>query len=172
MAITYFGNQTSATSNSTGAYAWRLVAGYTCPGSGAQDISTLEIEVAALGVGNLRAAIYEIDGTFITQWDAEKDPAGIGWLAVTDFVDQGGTPHSPQLTGGTNYQLVVTGDNSVEVGVNVVTTGLVKLVTTDYTGGFPASLTGGSDHAREYTIRCGVEPAAAGGIVVLRRRRM
>jgi hypothetical protein len=168
MGITYFGNNDSG-SGSAGhqTYTFWLAAGYACPGTGKQDVKTLDINVYLYGegTGNLRCAIYTTAGAFVTQWATEVDVIG-GWNAVTSFVDQAGSPHSPQLDGGTSYFLLSTGDGNVTTYFDAVSSGVAKAIYSDYTGGFPANLGASSNETREMCIRCGVEPAAGGGLSI------
>jgi hypothetical protein len=164
---TLFGNNDDGTlSNNFFAYAFWLAAGYACPGSGLQNVTTLDLNISGVGMGNVRCAIYTAAGTFVAQWDTEKDPAGAGWLAVTSFVDRVGGAISPQLTGGDSYLLVVGGDGSVEVYYDDVGSGVGHVDYADYTGGFPVSLSH-NDQTREPCIRCGVEAAAGGGATLV-----
>ena len=174
MAVTYFGNNDNGDGYGDATYTRWLQAGYSCPGSGTQNVITLDLNIAAIDTGTLRCAIYDSDHNFVTQWDAAKTPGGTGWLAVTDFVDQGGSPHSPQLTGGATYYLVTTGSSGVtqEIRWDGVASGIAQRTGASYVDGFPASIADDFDTTREYCIRAGVEPAAPGGIVVLRLRRM
>jgi len=81
------------------------------------------------------------------------------------FTDVAGDPMSPQLTGGTDYVLVLTADGSgPNVYYDTVTNGFERFSydQLDLTGGFVATITQGRDDTREWNVRCGVEPAAAG----------
>jgi len=167
---TFFGNNDSGTANTTlSAYTWWLVAGYACPNTGLQNVTTLDINIANIGdgTGHARLAIYTFAGAFVAQWDTEKVAAGTGWLVGTAFVDRAAAPINPvQLTGGASYLLVATGDYGVDnmkFYYDAVASGLAKLDFTDYTANFPATIPGGADNdTHEICIRCGVEPAGGG----------
>lgn len=166
MAVTYFGlNADGGGVYQPGLYAnWNdnnnIV--YTCPGSGTQDIKELGARVYTNSVGNMRLAIYTTAGAFLTQGSAEintEPPTGYEWLSHTSFVDQTGSPHSPQLTGGTAYLLAITGDdqNNVYICGDIVTSGYMLYGGNDYTGGFPANLPSSGSADKQYCVRCGVE---------------
>lgn len=164
MAVTYFGNNDAGSNSANAAnYVWWYTAGYACPGTGLQDVVTLDLNTYLYdsGSGNMRCAIFTAAGAFVTQWATEVDVEP-EWNEVTSFVDQGGSPHSPQLTGGDTYLLVVSGDGNHELYYDLVDSGNAEAIyDQDYTGGFPANLPASSNEVREICIRCGVQPAAA-----------
>lgn len=193
MAVTYFGNtgtpDTACNFNYEGSrrclFNNPAVSVWTCPGTGAQSVKSLEARVyMETGTANARLSIYlAADSSFVMQGSAELlIDNGVGtseWAdspcVHTTFVDQGGSPiANPQLTGGTAYILVGSGDDSGSALKMMASSTPVSggcLIDADYTGGFPATLGAGS--AWDYTpaIRCGVEPAAAGPSAIARRKR-
>ncbi len=164
MATTYFGKNDNGDGNDVSyGYSWWTNAGYVCPGTGAQNVITLDVNIADVASGNVRLAIFDASKNFVMQWDNQYAPGGTGWMAKTSFADQGGSPiANPQLTGGTTYLLVMTDDGTVKFYFQTGSTS--SIIGTDYTAGFPASLSGESPHTLELAIRCGVEPAAGGEI--------
>ena len=175
---TYFGTETydSTTSNS-GSMRW-LDAGFVCPGSGTQNVSSLEVYIGNAGTGTVRAGIYNSSGNLVAEWATALDPESTGWLSGTSFINAAGNPLSPvQLTGGQTYRLAIYPVSSgLEYGyLNCgATDGQYDFA--DHSGGLPDTIPGGDDVAFTPTIRCGVEAAAGGSAVVImanisRRRR-
>jgi len=172
MAVTYFGNNDDGAGQNpfNASWTWFLVVGYTCPGTGLQNLITLDININTVDTGNIRMAIYDTVGNFIAQWDDQYTPGGTGWFAKTSFVDEGEAPINPQLTGGVNYILAATQDgagSTHSIKYDTVGENTVKYVTSDYTEGFPDPIVISSPASdREFCFRAGVEPAAAGGSIV------
>ena len=181
--VSYFGQESIADGSDAsidGISVYNSVAatGVTlaCPGSGSQDVASLGAYVRSwTGGGSLRCAIYTAAGALVMQGNAKIDVAEYGeygWQEHTSFVDVNGDAiASPQLTGGTDYLLALsTGGSMYVYSISQgATNGQIKAV--NYTvDGFPAALgTGWSGFSTSYSIRCGVEPAAAAPAV--RRRR-
>lgn len=165
---TYFGNNDSGSTSNTlaGSYSWYFAAGYACPGTGNQTLLSLDINVAKIASGNFRMAVYTDAGNFVAQWDAEYAPGSTGWYSITSFVNQGGSPITPTLVGGNMYILIITTDGTHEVYHDTAGANTCGLITTDYTGGFPATITPAGSSTREYCVRALVEPAAAGGLSI------
>lgn len=188
MAVTYFGRCNSdGTLISGDPTDWQGLTGYwvksenaafTCPGTGSQNIVSLSVYArkASGAGGNMRCAIYDTSNNLISQHTAEFIVDGVaGWYGTAQAVSSVGP-----LTGGTNYKLIVSCDNSISEWSNYSggTNGDFSWGANDYTGGFPATRAAGSNTSAIYLIRCGVEPAAAGGLSIplvmqsYRRRRL
>lgn len=169
MAVTYFGHEQLTGDNTTmDVYSKYFLAGYTCPGSGTQNVVSLELGVAGVSAAaNARMAIYTVAGAFVTQWETELQPGNsTHWEAVTSFVNQAGAPHSPTLTGGASYLLVVSCDSAGKISVYYTATSECARNGSEYTGGYPATINNVDVSSVEFAMRCGVEPAAAGGSIV------
>jgi hypothetical protein len=167
MAIEYFGNNKDDIYNYAVKSLYYLVAGYICPGSGPQDLKTLDLNIYGVDTGNLRVGLWDSDHNMVCQWDTVKTPVGTGWLEVTSFVNYAGNPVTPQLTGGATYYLGMAGDasNAHLVYYSSVASGTAKYLSGVYSDALPAVLTGGTNGTREYCVRAGVEAAAGGSIV-------
>jgi hypothetical protein len=170
----YFGNNTDGTSSSSnwGNLAFYNVTAYiayTCPGSGSRNLTELGVRCSiASGSGNVRVAIYDADpdgaGSLIAQGSAEINVSSNtdAWYTHTSFVDGSGDPVSPALTGGVNYTLVVSGDTrALSWRYDSVTSGYARFSSTDYTGGFPDSISGWSNSSGKICVRAGVEAGGA-----------
>lgn len=188
MAVTYFGkNENGSNAQSPNGYTYsndnsNIV--YTCPGSGNQEVKEIGARIYNLSTGNIRLAIYDASLNFVCQGSAEIAvgplvSGGTAWVSHTSFVDQGGSPMTPNLAGGTAYIIALTADSSsVDCWFDVVTDGYMKTEsgTGEATGGYPASLDQGGNDTHSWCMRVGVEPASAGSIVPLfiqqRRQRI
>ena len=161
MAITYFGYQAGASITTLSAALGRTVAGYVCPGSGAQTVKELAVELDTGSAGNLLLGIYTTGGDLVVEGTAEKDSAiPAGWLTWTDAEL---TWHiGTTLTGGTTYVLAIASEGTFYKGLQ--TTGLANGTWHynfgDYSNGLPDPEPAGNDFTIEMNIRCGVEPAA------------
>jgi len=168
----YFGNNTDGTNNTgaAGTYAWNNPSdiAYTCPNSGTQIVVELATRCYTTDAGNVRVALYTTAGVLVCQAATESAaPGSADWVVWTSFTDAVGDPITdPEITGGTDYILMVTADGgTVYVRYNAVTSGYARYAAGDLTGGFPADVSGsfpGSATGAERCIRCGVDPAAGG----------
>jgi hypothetical protein len=138
----------------------------TCPGSGKQAVKELGVRLeASSGTVTFRISIYTTGNAFVTQGSAaivtSQYPAG--WVSHTSFVDQAGSPATPELDGGTDYRIVYSGTKTGTSSVMRANSGtLYYLNAGDYSGGYPSSLpTADGTLGWTYCLRCGVEPAAA-----------
>jgi hypothetical protein len=179
MAITYFGlcdaagdpTEAAALTNASAGSVWICnnpsTHSFVCPGTGNQTIKELSVMAHKdSGAPNGRVAIYNSAGTTkICEGTAEFALAGTtdtwqGHLTQADM-----TPNPATLVGGTAYIIVVTFD-ATQVGTThgdaSNTSGVYGL--SDYTGGFPASLSA-AGQTYCWPVRCGVEPPAAGTIL-------
>jgi hypothetical protein len=162
-SLTQSGNAATEASITEGNYTSLLA--YTCPGSGNQVVSEISLWCDNAGntqTGKVRLAIYDSGRTTLiaqgtaavtvvstTSWQGHLSAASI-------------TPNPAVLVGGTNYTIVY----SVDFGgltnyynSNAPNAGS-HYETNDYTGGFPASITLGSDSGAITSIRAGVDPQA------------
>jgi hypothetical protein len=144
-----------------------LTTGFDCPGSGNQTVVSLGLHAKSGGgtPGNVRIAIYTAAHSLIAQGSAEISVNSVThqWWEHTAFVDSGGSPISPVLTGGVQYDLVFGGDsNDVYIARDFGSSGDYTCGPTDYTGGFPATLNDGDNTVWLVNIRCGVDPAGGG----------
>jgi hypothetical protein len=169
MAIEYCGHNANGSDAQTpNGSAWsndnvNLV--YTVPGVVLKDAKELGLRIYTGSTGNFRLAVFSAAKAFLFQGSAEIDVAGSGsaWLSHVAFTDQGGNPISPQIMGGTAILVVVTADSaSLNCWCDTVTSGYVIRETGEYTGGYPSTLTLGSNDVRQWCVRLGVEDAISG----------
>lgn len=136
---------------------------FVCPGSGAQNITSIEAYCFQdLAGGVLRLSVYLLGtptGESLKGETASFQPNQNGdvpyWAGAA--VTQYGT-----LTGGLSYVLAMTAatqDGSV-YGV-VGSGGDSGYQANDYTAGFPATLALGSANTTRWAIRCGVDAASS-----------
>jgi hypothetical protein len=138
-----------------------------CPGTGIQDVKSLEGYCRSAATGrNCRLAIYPTGGgNLVMQGNAEIDVASIlgtstpGWVGHTTFRDYNGNViTSPQLTGGSNYVLVFSTDASVSLYYTSTTNACATYYGYDYTGGFANALPNGAGpYNFANSLRCLVE---------------
>jgi hypothetical protein len=169
VATTYFGFCNSSTGAGTGVahcgYAWGsqwTTAGYVCPGTGDQTLVTLGIEADGADTTHIRMAIYNTSRGLVCYATSEKDSA-VGWVSWdnTEITWVIGT----KLTGGTAYLLVVSADgNPGALGTGSLPADTLRYISNEYTSSaFADPIAAGTGYTTEYNMRCGVEPAAAGG---------
>lgn len=184
MAVTYFGHCNSDGTLKTGETPASLGTGwtgvtarnapaayaFTCPGTGTQDVISLGhyVKYSTGTADHIRMAIYDTAGTtLIGQGSAEitVDNAAVAWREHTAFTNGAGDAITPQLAGGTAYMILVTYDGGVTEPWGWTDWGALygNRISADYTAGFPASLGAGVANDYLQTMRCGVEPPAAGG---------
>jgi uncharacterized Zn-binding protein involved in type VI secretion len=170
MAVTYFGLCNAAgvasqshTDNSGGAYyIWNNNANFpfTCPGTGTQNIVELSAMVhIGTGTPNIRCAVYSADyDTVIAQGTAKVAVSGSSdtWQGHMTAASVG----NASLTGGTNYVLVVGSDGDMATDHCKVSDGIY--FGGDKTGGYSGAISGSPGYL--WPVRCGVEPAAGGGV--------
>ncbi len=157
--VTYFGYTSpgDGSINPNGYTRW-LIAGFSCPDSGVQNVASLDVWITNAGAGTVRAGIYTSGGTMIAEWAAALDPSGTGWLSGTSFVDSDGDPISPQLTGGTTYLLVTyVNGATIEIGYKNTADNAGAYLFDDYSGGLPTTLGVPTTGAWTLVSRCGVE---------------
>ncbi len=137
-----------------------------CPGSGVQNVVSLEWDVKSAGgtPGHIRCAVYDTNDLLLFEGSAEITVSSTirGWVGHIAF-----SPANPTLVGGTTYRLAATADSADVVfyyGLGSFGDSFYGLV--DYTAAFPANI-GGSAGSAILNIRCGVE-AAAGGLSIPR----
>ena len=170
---TYFGYVSTFNNWSANANYWfrnkGYIDGFTCPGSGNQVVKELSIYAKSAGgtPGNIQVAIFDSSHNLLGQGVAEVTvdstiAAWVGHLTQADI-----TPNPLTIVGGTQYDLAFAQDsNDVQYNYTTGSAGDYTYGTTDYTGGFPATLNDGSDSVNKRPIRCGVDPAA-GGLSIL-----
>ena len=169
MATTYFGYCDPDTGVGTGttnlnSYAeidW-VAAGYVCPGSGSQNIITLGVETLVVGYYT-RVAIYDAANDLVVEANAKKAAVAFAWVSWTaaELTWYVGTA----LTGGATYRIAVTCSGNCGIMGTVISSS-ERYIAGDHTdSGFDAILGAGSIYQDTYNLRCGVEPAAGGGVV-------
>ena len=163
---TYFGlcdssgNPTGAAGLNTGAAEtdWNVNQIYTCPGSGTQVIQEITCDCKNVTNYNIRLAVYNTAGTTLIA-------QGTAAVAVTGATDswQGHigqaniTPNPANLTGGTNYLIVVSGSGDIQTNHAVSgASGDGSFAAVDETGGYPASLPAGTATTGLFPVRVGV----------------
>jgi hypothetical protein len=168
LATTYFGYCDSAgvgtgsTNIYTTAYGCRAVAGYACPGTGAQAVKELGVNTSDDATPRIiYLGVYTTGGGLIVKTTTGKQatyPSTWVTWADTELTWVSGTT----LTGGTTYLLAFgcTGAPIRLVGT-VSTSGVSKSDGEDYSGGMPANLVAGTDDTMIFNVRCGVEPTGA-----------
>lgn len=170
MAITYFGNNnTGAYDYGYGSYSIRN-AGivWTCPGTGKQSVKELHGYCMHANTYSVRLAIYDTSFGFLMQTDEIVCDGTLQWWGGTTFYDQSKTLISnPQIDGGTNYILVLSFKAGADANPRYTagSAGDARYFSGDYSTGFPATI--GSEAGNTsmvWCIRCGVEPAAGGGV--------
>jgi hypothetical protein len=139
--------------------------GFTCPGSGYQNVVELSAWVEASGAGNhMRMAVYNSSDQLMAQGSAEVElSGGPSWQG---HMSAGAITVTTQLTGGTTYYLRYCKDYDGAIGDEFYITGTsgdykYTATTGDYTGGYPTTLTLASNTAGRYCIRCGVVSASS-----------
>jgi len=175
MTVSYFGENSDGTGDGVlSGYSLvnnNAVTSFVCPGTGTQDVKELGIRARDVSVGSdhVRVALYNTDGSFVCQGSAEITVSANthAWYTHTSFVDAAGSAISPQITGGTAYLIAVTADGAnIYIAANGTRTNNNKYSSNDYTGGFPSSYTPSTTSTPICCCRCGVEPAAGGGVSV------
>jgi hypothetical protein len=175
MAVTYFGLCNSAgvisgddsndSSGATPVAFWNGTEVWTCPGTGTQNIVELSVYgYINTGTPNIRLSIYSSDGaTKIAEGTAEVAVTGgsYSWQGHMTAASMG----NATLVGGTSYKLVCGADNDMAMRSKSGSSGIARYTLSDYTGGSPSSLPAGTGNTLIQAIRCGVEPAAGGGVV-------
>ena len=183
MAVTYFGTCNSSgvtnfsTADDSGGWTWTCHTGssFACPGSGNQTVKELSTIVSInSGTPHVRLVLYDSLGNMVCQGSAEVVvTAGYSWqghMTASALTPAGGSAGDPvTITGGSQYRIGVSRDASGVLATyksGTVTNGDIDYGATDYTGGWPATIPTGTDYTVLLTsIRCGVEPAAGGGVV-------
>jgi len=171
MATTYFGlcdsagNPTGAAAANTGSAEtdWNNATTYTCPGSGTQVIQEISADLKNVTNYNIRLAVYNTAGTTLIA----QGTAAVAVTGATDswqghLVPTSITPNPANLTGGTNYLIVVS--SSGDMQTNHATNGGGtdgSFASVDETGGYPASLPGSSASSILFPVRVGVSPPAS-----------
>lgn len=170
---TYFGRQTYNTDDwltGGGVTIWHE-AGYTCPGSGNQNVQELSALCRLISsTSNIRLGIYNSSrSTLIGEGTSEVAIVGgsLSWQGhmSQSAVKAAGGSSPCVLVGGTTYILAMSYDatgSGVNFGYQDPVTSGWSYIDRDYTGGFASSLEIGFDQNIEYCIRCGVDAAAAG----------
>jgi hypothetical protein len=180
----YFGNNNSSETYSATISGYALKNynyNFTCPGSGAYIVNELGAMVkVASGSFTIRCCIYDTSGNFIMQGSAAitVTETSAVWKTHTDFVDSAGTAISnPQLTGGTNYFLCVSGSSGSGASYQSAPGGTNPACYTpiNYTGGYVSPMKPqGSwvNYTRLPVIRCGVTPATSIPVIMNHYRQM
>lgn len=141
---------------------------YTCPGTGNQNLVELQAYVRQYisTTTNIRLALYDTSNNLIYQGSAEVlvSNASFAWMGHTGIT-------GVVLTGGTNYRIALSYDGFLEIAYNLETAGNHTGSTVDYTGGWPSSLSDGSDDDYIKSIRAGVDPGTGGGKLVILSRK-
>jgi hypothetical protein len=161
----YFGECTiagvgtsSGQQNSAIGYRMNVAIPYTCPGTGFYDVQSLGVYIDRQGAdaGNIRCALYDLSYNLICQWNAEAAAGGsVAWVEVA-------LSASAVVMGGQQYLFAISTDaaGNPRVGYSAGTAGDWAALTTDYTGGFPATITEPTTAlAVHYLVRCGILPA-------------
>lgn len=168
MAVEYFGNNTDGTTTDYGWGNYTLgnkATVWTCPGSGKYDLR--ELAYRGQHLLHTRIAIYTTSLAFVFQGiEDTSDQALEAWHTVTGFRNQdGSTPTSPQLDGGTNYILMASfaAGSGSSIRYSAGSSGDNGYFVGDNTSGFPATGPTLTSYAGVFCLRCGVEAAAAGG---------
>jgi hypothetical protein len=122
---------------------------FTCPGTVHYDLNSMLLY--CMGTGNIRLAIYSSDkSTLIYQGSAEVAVgASVSWCGHTGI-------SGAELVGGTTYWLCFSCDNNAILPYYVSGGTINYQVSSDFTGGFPASVTLGSSLARTYSAKIGI----------------
>lgn len=144
---------------------------FVCPGSGVQNVESLKLFGKSNGgtPGYMRMAVYDGSKNLVFQHASKFLVIGSvsTWQGDTSF-----SPSSPTLTGGASYYIANSWDtsNDMQVYYRTVTSAMRYISPyTYYNDGFPASFTGAANLSREYSVRCGVEPAVAVGQPTIKR---
>lgn len=139
---------------------------YACPGSGTQQLVELSAYVKhqdGYTPGNLRVAIYDTSKNLIAQGNAEVlvSDTTLGWKGHIGAANI--DPNPCNLTGGVSYIFAFTRDSAYTYDYyRTLTSGTLYATSADYTGGFPDPITVSTSLGRSYSVRGGVEAAAAG----------
>lgn len=165
---TYFGIQTydQAIWIET-TYGIYNAASYSCPGSGNQNIQEISILCGKdeVTTPNIRLGVYNTSDALVAEGTGVialvESPSWQGHMTQASVKTAGGS--SPGvLIGGVSYRMVVANDGGTYEFACVQQINGSKFVETDYTGGLPETLFAGTSTNYLWTIRCGVDPAAAG----------
>ena len=144
-----------------------------CPGSGTKTIVEMGAYVSySGGSGNqVRIAIYNAgtgtgggtNATFVAQTALVNVPGtSLGWAEATSgFLNQSLSPITPTITGGNLYLLVITETSvggTISFGYGTVASSNNMYLSGNYSSGFPATITLGSNDGTEFPdIRIGVQ---------------
>jgi hypothetical protein len=162
MAITYFGDETTTVANwDTGDSGIAFGLLRACPLSGTPTVKELGAYLKN-SVGNVRLALFNSSKAFVCQGNAEIAVGVEGWHTHTSFTNQAGSPITPTIIAGDNYYIVASFDSSL-TNVHYASGGSTYYqLSSDYTGGYPATLTFDHESGNTFTLRCGVEEVASG----------
>lgn len=167
MSTVYFGNTTIGANSGTGFNGiadGNVGQQFTCPGVGSVQVVEISLycsSAIAPDPQEFRCAIYSLDlSTLICQGAStisvtNASPAWQGHVGAASI-----TPNPAFLVGGTKYTLVFSPSNllggSLSLSWDVGSAGDWKFTSNDYSGGFPASITLGSNSSLLVNIRAGV----------------
>lgn len=176
MAIEYFGY------TATAGISWDSVStkvfrnmdyNFTCPGSGAVPLVSLAAYLKGNGLnGYVRVAIAS-SSSLLAQGSAKLSvtaAAGEAWFEHTTFTDDGGTPVTPNLTGGNNYFILTTFTEAQQAYIDGTPSKDFIFRNTELTDGFPdpIDLVAGASTPYRYVMRAGVETGAGSPYVLVR----
>ena len=146
---------------------------YVCPGSGNQAVQELSVSLNTYVNGVIRLGIYSSGNALMAEGIAAVTPGGTGWQGHMNqaSVKNAGGVSPGVLVGGAPYRLAVT-QSTANMTVRVINSGANNMhyILTDYTGGMPATLIGGTAWNYEVTMRCGVDPYGGGGPDISQKR--
>jgi hypothetical protein len=174
MAIVYFGLCTSdgtlsgddTNDNSGGAnVSWNVNKTYACSGTGSQLIEELGVYCKQNGgVVNVAMALYTTGNVKIAWTKTEKAVSvSLGWItwnrSELNFATDG------IITGGTNYRIAHSCDDSMAWRVKTGSAGDVQYSNTDYTSGsWPSTLSAGTSNNLHPSHRVGVQNVLSAAI--------
>jgi hypothetical protein len=158
---TFFGFTTGAEDLNTGAELDWVAAGYSCPGSGNQSITTIGVYTQVTGY-SVRVGIFS--GTTLIVETSTKSTVASGEVTwgSGDLTWSSGS----YLTGGDTYKLVLAcSGNPGVLGTSGAASGTSKYYVGDYSAGMPATLPAGTDYTwYGFNIRCGVDDVVSATI--------
>ena len=168
----WFGNATGTTDADIYSYvAWThdTNAPFICPADGVLTGLRAKVRVAS-GSQNIRLALYVPGegGAFIAQGSAVIAVSNTTYATVTHtaFVDRSGNSVAPNLTSGTHYAVLISGQAGTVYCARGETADSLLYGVGHYdienNNGFPATLAAGNQYAGPPCLEIEVTPAGAG----------